>query len=97
MTFNVATDEHGGVVIAIAGELDIESAIVLQDGVAAVLAGRPKRLTVDLAGLRFADSSGIALWVRWAGMVGELHLRNASPLLRRVITTMGLSDRLGLM
>jgi hypothetical protein len=51
---------------------------------------------IDLARLRFADSSAIALWVRWASMVGAIELRNASPLLRRVVTTMGLSERLGL-
>jgi anti-sigma regulatory factor (Ser/Thr protein kinase) len=30
------------------------------------------RLIVDVGGLRFADSSAIALWVRWAGTVSQL-------------------------
>lgn len=96
MTFTVSPDGDGGVVVAIVGELDMDTAETLALGVAAVLAERPKRLTVDLAGLSFADSSAIALWVRWAGAVGEIRLRNASPLVHRVITTMGLAERLGL-
>ena len=46
----------------------------------------------ELADLRFADSSALALWVRWAGSVGSIELRHCSPLLRRVIETMGLDQ-----
>ncbi len=56
----------------------------------------PARLILDLGGVRFADSSAIALWVRWATAVDELKLRDASPLLQKVIETMGLAERLQL-
>ena len=59
-----------------------------------VIADSPARLVLDVSGLRFADSAAIALWVRWANDVGELELRHPSALLRRVIETMGLAERL---
>jgi hypothetical protein len=33
--------------------------------------------------------------VRWSGAVPEFELRDPQPLLRRVISTMGLAERLG--
>jgi hypothetical protein len=52
-------------------------------------------LVVDLSGLRFADSSAIALWVRWATTIDRFELRNTPSFVRRVIAAMGLSERLG--
>ena len=45
---------------------------------------------LEVSGLRFADSSAIALWVKWSTRVTEVELREPPPLLRRVLTTMGL-------
>ena len=67
----------------------------LEAAVAPVIDTKPERLVVDVSALRFADSSAIALWVRWAANVGEIELREPSPLLRRVITSMGLGEKLG--
>jgi ABC-type transporter Mla MlaB component len=61
-----------------------------------VLGNGVTSLTVDVGGVRFADSSAIALWVRWAAAVDNLELRGASPLLRRLITSMGLEHHLRL-
>jgi hypothetical protein len=44
--------------------------------------------------LDFADSSAIALFVRWANRVRRIEIREPSPLLRRVIERMGLAERL---
>ena len=52
-----------------------------------------KRLS-DLMGLRFADSSAIALWVRWSTAVHEIELRDVSPFLRRVMDSVRLADTL---
>ena len=60
------------------------------------LNGGVTRLTVDVSDVRFADSSAIALWVRWASIVREFELRDPPSLLRRVIAAMGLDDKLGL-
>jgi anti-sigma B factor antagonist len=93
MTFDVATS-GGSAVVTVTGELDIANIAPLELAVAPIIETKPQRLVVDVSGLRFADSSAIALWVRWASSVGEIELRDPSPLLRRVILSMGLGERL---
>jgi anti-anti-sigma factor len=95
MSFNVATGEDGTAVVTVAGELDIANIEPLEAAMAPIVSANPARLVVDVSALRFADSSAIALWVRWAANVGEIELREPSPLLRRVVTSMGLRDKLG--
>jgi anti-anti-sigma factor len=95
MTFDVTESGDGTVTVSVSGELDITNVEVLGAAVAPALGREPARLIVDARELRFADSSAIALWVQWATDVGEIELRHASPLLRRVVETMGLSDTLG--
>jgi anti-anti-sigma factor len=94
VSFDVATDAAGAVIVTIRGELDISAVDSLDQRVARVLDSKPSRLIVDVSGLRFADSSAIALWVRWSTIVQEFELRSPSPLLRRVITGMGLAEKL---
>lgn len=94
-TFRVDTDADGAVRVTIGGELDLATIGHLRHEVDRVLSPPPPRMTVDVSDVRFADSSAIALWVRWAGAVPEFELRQPPPLLRRVITTMGLSGTLG--
>ncbi len=50
---------------------------------------------LELGELSFADTTAIALWVRWSSATTQLELRLAPPLLRRVIRAMGLAERLG--
>jgi anti-anti-sigma factor len=93
-SFTVAEDGAGTAIVTIGGELDISNVDELEAEVAPLLSTTSGRLIVDVGGLRFADSSAIALWVRWATIVKEFELRDPSPLLRRVITGMGLADKL---
>jgi anti-anti-sigma factor len=79
----------------VSGELDITNVEALGSAVAPAIEHEPSRLVVNAGALRFADSSAIALWVRWATEVPEIELRDASPLLRRVVETMGLTETLG--
>lgn len=95
VAFEVSAGADGSAVVAISGELDISAVDALSQRVARVLAGNPSRLVVDVSDLRFADSSAIALWVRWAGAVEDFELRHPSPLLLRVIRGMGLAEKLG--
>jgi anti-anti-sigma factor len=97
MTFDVVNDDGKTTVVTITGELDIASAGRLELAVAPIIGEGTERLVVDVSGLRFADSSAIALWVRWAAAVGQLELRDASPLLQRIIRSMGLDQRLRLL
>jgi anti-anti-sigma factor len=93
MTFELARDGDAPLV-RIAGELDMTNVEELGAAVAPLLDKRPERLVVDLSGLGFADSSAIALFVKWANVVEQVEIRQPSLLLRRVISRMGLAERL---
>lgn len=96
MRFDVARTDGSTATVTVSGELDIATIGELETAVAPIIASRLSRLVVDVGDLRFADSSAIALWMRWAAAVGEIELRNVSPLLRRVLSSMGLEGKLGM-
>ena len=96
ITVEVVADEGGTAIVTITGELDLSTIGALMAEVAPVFEGELSRLIVDVGALRFADSSAIALWVRWANTVRTFELRDPPTFLRRVITVMGLGDKLGL-
>jgi len=96
MTFSIGAEDAETTIVTIRGELDISNVDQLDTAMTPVIDRRVGRLILDVGELRFADSSAIAVWVRWAAVVGELRLRRVSPLLRTVIVTMGLSGRLRL-
>jgi anti-anti-sigma regulatory factor len=96
MTFDVATVDGATAIVTVSGEFDIANIGRLDAAVARVIETRPDRLIVNASGLRFADGSSIALWVGWAAILGEIEVRDAPPLLKRVITSMGLEGKLRL-
>jgi anti-anti-sigma factor len=94
MTFELVAADDGAPIIKVAGELDITSIDELEEGVQPILDRAPDVLVIDASSLRFADSSAIALWVKWSMMVRRLEVRNPPELLRRVIDSMGLDEAL---
>lgn len=94
MHFDLANSDGRDLTVTITGELDITNVDALDSAVRSALDRHPGRLIIELSGLRFADSSAIALWVRWSTAVHEIELRDVSPILRRVIDSMGLADTL---
>jgi anti-sigma B factor antagonist len=69
---NLSTRECGGhVIVALRGELDIADAVGVAAALA-VVAARNLDIVVDLAGLEFIDSSGVAALAR-----GRKHARQA--------------------
>ncbi|HTX11076.1 MAG TPA: STAS domain-containing protein [Solirubrobacteraceae bacterium] len=94
MSFEVAEEDGGTLRVTVSGELDITNVDTLASAVAPALARKPPRVVVEVAQLRFADSSAIALWVQWASAVPQIELRDVSPLLRRVVESMGLAETL---
>jgi anti-sigma B factor antagonist len=96
MTFVISEPDPDTALVAIAGELDISNVGELEAAVEPLVDRRVGRLILDLTEVTFADSSAIAIWVKWSTIVGELRLRGVSPLLRTVITTMGLAGTLRL-
>jgi anti-sigma B factor antagonist len=51
-------------IVAVAGELDVESAPQLDDHLTAAIAGEPTRLVVDLSGVDFLDSTGLGVLIK---------------------------------
>jgi anti-anti-sigma factor len=96
MTFTIIDHAGQESTVRIRGELDIATISELEAAVTPMIDRGVENLTLDVGGLNFADSSAIALWVRWSALVDDLHLTGVSPLLRRVIETMGLAETLRL-
>lgn len=91
---SVAPGDDGSVVVALEGELDLATIERLNAAVEDTIASVTGTLIVDVAKLRFADSSAIALWVSWSQRVPRLEIRNAQPMILRVIQAMGLTAKL---
>jgi anti-anti-sigma factor len=95
LTFElVRQDEEESTLLRLAGELDLSSIASVEAAVEPVIEAHPDRLVIDASGLQFADSSAIAALVRWSTMVRELQIRRPPHLLRAVIESMGLTQRL---
>jgi anti-sigma B factor antagonist len=100
--FSVTVGHHRDTVtIAPAGELDLATAPLVADHLAALAAGGGvSRVVLDLDGLTFFDSSGVALLLgcwRRAGREGwDLEIVGTPPLARGVLDLCGLLDVLPL-
>jgi anti-anti-sigma factor len=85
----------GQVIVALRGALDVADAVSVAAALTAV-AARQRDIVIDLAGLEFIDSSGVAALVRgrrqarYAG--GELLLAAPQPQVLRVLTLTRLLD-----
>jgi anti-sigma B factor antagonist len=55
--------ERGVTVVALSGDVDVAQGLGLRDVLGEVLSGPPGPVVVDLAGVRFLDSSGVGLLV----------------------------------
>jgi anti-sigma B factor antagonist len=84
--------------LALHGELDLGSAPDLDRQLREIEGTSPERLVIDLSGLRFMDSTGLASIVeaqRVARVIGhELVLRHPTSQVRRLFELTGLTDRL---
>jgi anti-sigma B factor antagonist len=73
MPLHVATQRHAEVVIiAVTGELDMDTAPELQERVTALLADGGRRFVFDLAEMPFCDSTGLSIFVRVRNASDEL-------------------------
>ena len=88
-------DVDGGVaVVRVAGELDLSCADQVAAALDAAVPLASDRLVVDLAELRFMDSSGLAVLLRAALAVPVVEIRDPSPAVRRLIVLSGLTSTL---
>ena len=84
-----ARDEDGALVLRLSGDLDVTNAEQVRSAIDAVVSSETEHVIFDLEGLRFMDSSGIAMLVSVARKVREVQLRNPSAIVRRLIELMG--------
>jgi anti-anti-sigma factor len=91
----VVVQRQGRVAIArLTGEIDLSNAASIEDAVTGALAGVPA-VALDLTGLRYLDSAGLALLSRLAARCGDggIALRLVVPpdaVVRRAIAVSGL-------
>ncbi|MEV4726382.1 STAS domain-containing protein [Micromonospora humida] len=98
LTFTVthAERDDGGVCLRLVGELDLSSAGALNTEIDRLAAGGERHLLLDLTGLTFCDSTGIAAFVRGDNLAaargGWLRLYGATGRVDRVLQITGLAD-----
>ncbi len=94
----LATMDHGEATVAVAGELDMSTAPQLSRSLNEVLDQHPSRVTVDLSGLAFIDSTGLNLLARTSNVLtahdGAFVLTHPTPPVRKVLEIVGLDGLL---
>lgn len=86
----VGVDE-GIPVVRLTGEIDISNAEPIGDALDAIVGPDARQVVVDLDGLDFMDSAGIAMLLRIAARVDVVEIRNPSEVMRRIIECTGLT------
>ena len=77
--------------LKIIGEVDLSTVDALRASIERVVASSPERITFDLNETSFMDSSGIAMLLAVADRIGDVELRNAKPVIRKIIELTGLA------
>jgi anti-sigma B factor antagonist len=67
--------EHGSLAIALAGELDIDTVQRIEPALTRLSRDAQRELRLDLSGVTFCDSSGVALFVRMHQRCGAAGVR----------------------
>jgi anti-sigma B factor antagonist len=97
---SVLGNPDDSVVLAVRGNLDLDSATVLTTTLDQVLKRSVPRVVVDLSGVEFCDSTGLSAFVvghnRAAAAGGWLRLAAPSAWMSQLLDTVGLSRRLGI-
>jgi stage II sporulation protein AA (anti-sigma F factor antagonist) len=94
ITIETQLDASGSPIVILSGELDASNITSLETALSSLTSRSPQRVTFDLSALGFMDSSGIAVLINTAAKVSEVHLRQPSPIIQRVLETTGLTGLL---
>ena len=90
------TDGRSGPVITLSGEADLVSADELSELIAGQLADGTQELTIDAAGLRFADTSSIRALILAARTLNErdarLVLMHPQRTVTRILAILGVDE-----
>jgi anti-anti-sigma factor len=92
----VYRDGPGGPVLRLTGELDLSTVESLDSVLKPLLEPPPERVSFDVAGLQFMDSSGLAVLVHCSTRVSTVTLLHPSTIVRRVIEAAGLATVLAM-
>jgi anti-anti-sigma factor len=87
-----AHDPSGALIVKLSGEIDMSNAESLGRAIDELIDPGTAQLVIDLTGLDFMDSSGIAMLLRVTSDVDSVNLRNPSNVIRRIIESTGLGD-----
>ncbi|NJC73232.1 STAS domain-containing protein [Planosporangium thailandense] len=95
-----ATTSDGMVRVRVGGEIDMATIAPLSEVLTVLIATRPRAIEVDLADVRFMDSSGVKALVRAhrSASAGGCRVRVTRPqsTVDRVLRICGLAETLGL-
>lgn len=88
--------DNGGVVVEVSGELDLLSALQLDEGLAALIDGQGTlSIVIELSGLEFMDAAGLRTLVHAQHRIrshgGEIRVAHPRPNVQRVFEITGLS------
>lgn len=90
------TDGENGPVLVLTGESDLTTIEQLKSALDAQIRGGARLVTVDLSGLRYADSASITALARAArtlrGRGGELELLHPQPSIARILNLTGIDQ-----
>lgn len=96
ITLSTSTSENGAVTVTVVGEVDTFTAPVLRSSLDAQLEQQPRELVIDLSGVQFLGSAGLAVLVetqksaRTRGV--ELRLVATTRAVTRPLEVTGLID-----
>ena len=95
------TSRESMLTIALSGEIDHQVARDMMDTITGAIAERlPARLVLDMSGVTFMDSSGIAVLLRALRQMqhtgGTLHVENIPAQARRVLDAAGVGRLISL-
>ncbi len=93
-SLELASDPSGVPVVKLTGEIDISNAEAIGAQLAGLVGPDTRHLVVDMSGLEFMDSSGIAMILQAAARVDSLAVRDPSMVVRRIIEATGLGETL---
>ena len=93
------TREGGTTTVVVAGEIDLVTAVRLDRELSDAIARDPEWLRLDLLGVSFMDTSGVAVMLKARRSALEAGCRytvkSASPTIQRLLEITGLASLLG--
>lgn len=85
-----------GVLLTVSGEIDIATAPEMRDALMTAFTDRPKLVQINMASVRFCDSTGLGALVAARNAAHErgarLELLDPSPPVRRLLALTALTD-----